>query len=229
MHDFIFGQNGIFIFRILIACLCGAAIGIEREQRVKVAGIKTHIIISMSAALMMIISKYGFFDVLGTSGVSVDVSRVAAGIITGVGILSGGIIFIGKRNNTVSGTTTAAGIWATIGIGMAIGCGLYSVGISAMIIVEIIQVIFHKNLGFLHHIWTISAVFTLEKDNQSYVELEKLLTTKNIKIAGMKWEKRGKGTTVLSCKLQIPSDYDRNSTIDFLSSVPSLTSFEILA
>mgnify|MGYP003089380872 FL=1 len=80
-----------YLFRILLACLCGGIIGIERQLRTKVAGTRTHIMIALAAALMMLISKYGFADVLGAEGVSWDVSRVAAGIITGLGILGGEI------------------------------------------------------------------------------------------------------------------------------------------
>ena len=96
----------------------------------------------------MIVSKYAFFDVLAeynTPELQVDISRVAAGIIAGMGIFSGGIVFIGKRGN-VSGVTTAAGIWATIGIGMVIGAGMYVVGIGGVILVELIQLLLRHDL-----------------------------------------------------------------------------------
>ena len=118
----------IFFGRIILAMLCGGIIGIERQQRIKVAGTRTHMMISVAAALMMIISKYGFIDVMAVSGASWDVSRVAASIITGIGIL-GGIIITGKQGS-VSGTTTAAGLMATIAVGMAFGSGLYVMGFS---------------------------------------------------------------------------------------------------
>lgn len=72
--------------------------------------------IALASALMMNISKYGFMDVAGIDGTSCDISRVAAGIITGIGILGGGLIFIGKQGY-VSGITTAAGVWVTVGVG----------------------------------------------------------------------------------------------------------------
>ena len=79
---FVAGNELMYIFRVFLACVCGGVIGIERQRRTKVAGIKTHMMISIAAALMMLISKYGFIDVMSMAGIDWDVSRVAAGIIT---------------------------------------------------------------------------------------------------------------------------------------------------
>ena len=70
-----------YLLRIVLAAVCGGAIGFERERRSKSAGIRTHIIVALSAALMMVVSKYGFFDVIGLGGISLDASRVAAGVV----------------------------------------------------------------------------------------------------------------------------------------------------
>lgn len=221
-------QDMIYIVRILLACACGAAIGIERESRVKVAGLRTHILISMSAALMMIISKYGFSDVVGNPGMSVDVSRVAAGIITGVGILSGGIIFIGKRGN-VSGLTTAAGIWATIGIGMALGAGMYVVGIAGVVIVEGIQFILHRELKVYKHPMQVIASFKFEEgDVNSFLNLEKQFELYNLSYYGLKMEKKSKGNTIVRCNLSMPEDYDTNRVIEVMSNIPETLEFEII-
>ena len=120
MNEFIMEQ-WIFVARLLGAAVCGGLIGYERQSRKKTAGVRTHVIISVAAATMMIISKYGFNDVLGEY-VRLDPSRVAAGIVTAVGFIGSGIIFF--RNNNVSGITTSAGIWATVGVGMAMGWAL---------------------------------------------------------------------------------------------------------
>ena len=113
-----------FLIRMIIACFMGYVIGYERKNRDKSAGMRTHAIVCLGAALIMIVSKYGFKDIP-----DYDASRVAAQIVSGVGFLGAGIIFV--RNNTVSGLTTAAGIWTTAGVGMAIGAGIYFIGISA--------------------------------------------------------------------------------------------------
>ena len=107
--------------RILIAGLCGALIGFERKNRKKEAGIRTHIIVALASSLMMIISKYGFFDIISGNlfpgiDVRLDPSRIASCIVSGIGFLGAGMIFTYKK--TITGLTTAAGIWATAGVGM---------------------------------------------------------------------------------------------------------------
>ena len=106
-----------FLFRIIVAGICGAFIGLERKNRLKNAGLKTHLLVALTSALMVVISKYGFFDVI-TQGLSVDASRVAASVASGVGFLVAGLILAGKHE--IMGVTTAAGIWATVGVGMAL-------------------------------------------------------------------------------------------------------------
>lgn len=139
-------QYGEFFIRILIACFCGALIGFERSKRFKEAGIRTHIIVSSAAALMMIISKYGFVDLMdfpaldGSKGA--DPARIAAQIVSGVSFLGVGVIF--HNGNTTKGLTTAAGIWATAGIGMAIGAGMYPLGIFVTLLIFVVQLLMHK-------------------------------------------------------------------------------------
>lgn len=144
-------QNLECICRILLAGICGIVVGIERKNRSKEAGIRTHFVVASGAALMMIISKYAFFDLITDSvfqGVDVrlDPSRVASTIASGIGFLGAGMIFV--HRNTVKGLTTAAGIWTTSGIGMAIGAGMYVIGISTTFIILVAQIILHINF---HH------------------------------------------------------------------------------
>lgn len=141
-----------YLLRIFIAALCGAMIGYERKNRAKEAGIRTHCLVAMGAALMMIVSKYAFFDVLapnfkGAADIKLDPSRVASNIANGIGFLGAGMIFVQKR--TVTGLTTAAGIWATSGIGMAIGGGMYFIGISASVVVLLMQIFLHRGYKWL--------------------------------------------------------------------------------
>jgi len=126
-------QNLEFILRILVAGLCGMFVGMERKNRSKEAGTRTHFVVACGAALIMIISKYAFFDVIGNelyngADVRLDPSRVASTIASGIGFLGAGMIFV--HRNTISGLTTAAGIWAISGVGMAVGAGMYVGGIA---------------------------------------------------------------------------------------------------
>lgn len=141
-----------FVFRILLAGICGMIIGLERKNRSKEAGIRTHFVVACGAALMMVVSKYAFFDVISKGiyeGVEVrlDPSRIASTIASGIGFLGAGMIFV--HRNTITGLTTAAGIWATSGVGMAIGAGLYSIGICATVLILFAQIILHKNFRWI--------------------------------------------------------------------------------
>ena len=128
----------IGLLRLVIALFLGIMVGYERRNRHKEAGIKTHAIVAMGSALVMLISKYGFFDVAEYDG-----SRIAAQIISGVGFLGAGIIFV--KYSGISGLTTAAGVWAISGVGMAIGAGLYILGIGATILMLLTQIMTHRN------------------------------------------------------------------------------------
>ena len=136
-------ENIPLLFRLLVSVICGAVIGIERMIRNKEAGIRTHIIVALGSALMTIISKYGFFDIGSIAGAGYDASRIAANIITGISFLGSGMIIY---KGTVKGLTTAAGIWATSGIGMAIGSGMYYIGIISTVLLLLIQIIIHRFL-----------------------------------------------------------------------------------
>ena len=126
-----------WIVRILLAGACGGMIGYERESRKKSAGLRTHVIVAVSSALMTVLSKYGFQDVVGEF-VRVDPARIAAGTVAAIGFLGSGIIF--SRDKNVSGVTTSAGIWATLGVGMAMGAGLYIVGIITTAVVVMVEI-----------------------------------------------------------------------------------------
>lgn len=135
------------ILRIFISCLCGAIIGLERTVRLKEAGIRTHTIVALGAALMMTVSKYGFYDMITELGVNVDGSRIASCVVTGISFLGAGVIFV--RGNSIKGLTTSAGIWATAGIGLALGAGMYYVGIAATLLLALVQLVLHRFIGRL--------------------------------------------------------------------------------
>src|ERR1700679_3380688 len=118
----IYGQGWVQIGELAMAFLLSALIGLEREIRVKSAGLRTHTLVGLAAALIMLVSKYGFGDVLAVNRVVLDPSRVAAQIVTGIGFIGGGLIFV--QRDVVRRLTTAATIWLTAAVGMACGAGL---------------------------------------------------------------------------------------------------------
>ena len=136
----LFLSEGRMLLDLLLSVLLGFVIGFERKIRFKEAGIRTHTIVCAGSALMMIISKYAF--------TGADSARVAAQIVTGVGFLGAGMIVY--RRNEVRGLTTAAGVWATAGVGMACGGRLYFVAVGATIIIISAQCLFHLPFKFFH-------------------------------------------------------------------------------
>ena len=131
-----------YLLSLITAVICGAAIGVERTFRQKEAGIRTHIIVAMGSALIMIVSKYGFFDIVGLADhVNLDGSRLAAQVVTGISFLGAGIIVY---KGTVKGLTTAAGVWTTAGIGLAAGAGMYGIAVYATLILLVVQIAIHK-------------------------------------------------------------------------------------
>ncbi|EAE2068254.1 TPA: MgtC/SapB family protein [Listeria monocytogenes] len=138
-----------FILRLVVAGLLGAVIGLDREIRAKEAGFRTHFLVSLGSALIMIVSQYGFSEIATMQNVSFDPSRVAAQVVSGIGFIGAGTIIIQKK--FVRGLTTAAGLWATAGIGLAIGAGMYWVGIAATLLtligLEFLSIVF-KSFAF---------------------------------------------------------------------------------
>ena len=163
-------QNLDFVARILLACFCGACIGFERSKRFKEAGIRTHVIVCCASALIMIVSKYGFADLTDADGLvfngtrGADPARVAAQVVSGISFLGAGVIF--KNGNTVKGLTTAAGIWATAGIGLALGCGMYFTGIFVTLMIGIFQVATHRFTVGADSFTTNRLRFTVREDEE---------------------------------------------------------------
>lgn len=131
-----FLAEGVLLIDLLLSVLLGFAIGLERKARFKEAGIRTHTIVCFGSALMMLVSKYAFDS-------EADSARVAAQIVSGIGFLGAGMIVY--KQHEVRGLTTAAGVWATAGIGMACGGGMYVLAIGATLALIIVQCVFHLN------------------------------------------------------------------------------------
>ena len=149
-----FAQNPIcaYILRVVAATACGAIIGLERTKRSKEAGIRTHCIIACASALIMVVSKYGFFDLITELGDlypglrGADPSRIASQVVSGISFLGAGVIF--KNGNTVKGLTTAAGIWATAAVGLSCGAGMYAMAFFVTALIVIVQLLMHRfNIG----------------------------------------------------------------------------------
>ncbi|HEC8924914.1 TPA: MgtC/SapB family protein [Salmonella enterica subsp. enterica serovar Stanley] len=139
------------LIRIALAGLLGGLIGIERQLRAKEAGLRTHVLVGIGSAMFMIVSKYGFEDIIRENHVDLDPSRIAAQVVSGMGFLGAGTIIIQKQ--IVKGLTTAAGMWVTAAIGLVIGSGLYEIGIYGAFLTLIVLEVFRQlsNRLLNHH------------------------------------------------------------------------------
>lgn len=181
-----------FVLRLFIAGVLGSIIGLDREYRAKEAGYRTHFLVSLGSALLMIVSQHGFGEVLDKPGMGLDPSRIAAQVVTGIGFIGAGTIILHKQ--IVRGLTTAAGIWATSAIGLAIGAGMYGLGISATILtligLEVLSFLF-KSVGMK------SSVVELSTDNKETLNrLSRTFHSKGFLIVSLQMEEKPKGDIV---------------------------------
>ena len=171
-----------YFIRILLAGICGSVIGLERRKRFKDAGIRTHLILAIGCAVIMIVSKYAFADTL-----DYDSARVASNIITGVGFLGAGVIFV--KSGSVRGLTTAAGIWTTAAIGMAIGAGFYLLGIGVTILLVVIQLLLYRLVPALESIEVAELLIKAKRTPDILERIKAELDRNNVFISTMKIKK----------------------------------------
>lgn len=193
------------LLRVLIAGICGSIIGFERKSRAKEAGVRTHFVVAVGSALMIIISKYGFQDQIGWSNLSLDPSRVAAGVVSGVGFLGAGMIFMQKH--TVKGLTTAAGIWATAGIGMAVGAGMYFVGIGVMLIIFVGQIMLHGRLSWLTSPKIEKLALVIENEEEALERILKRLGDLHVSVLAFEMDRQDEEMLIV-LTLQMKGGYD---------------------
>ena len=214
-----------FFARILVAALCGAFIGYERNNRLKEAGIRTHLIVALAAALIMVVSKYGFGDVTTHPGIALDPSRIAAQIVTGVGFLGAGMIFV--RNQNISGLTTAAGVWATAGIGMAVGAGLYFLGIGVSLLIIAAQMMLHRNFAWLHFPMTEQISLEMDTVGDGVSSIQEKLLSHEIHILSLKARHLDNGRMALDIFVKVPKEYNRTQLMSLLSDNPHIKSLDL--
>ena len=205
-----------FILRLFIAGILGAVIGLDREYRAKEAGYRTHFLVSLGSALIMIVSQYGFQQIIQESSVSLDPSRV------GIGFIGAGTIIIQKQ--FVRGLTTAAGIWATAGIGLAIGAGMYGIGVAATVLtlmgLELLSYIF-KSLGMKSSMIIFS---TNEKD--IIKKVTRVLNDKGYLLVSYQMEKVSHSnvdTFIVTLVIKARKSTDDNQLLLFMEEFPEVT------
>ena len=195
-----------YLVRIFVAACLGLLIGSERKNRNKSAGIRTHVIVALGAALIRVVSKYGFMDVE-----KADAARVAAQVVSGIGFLGAGVIFV--RNNLVNGLTTAAGIWATAGVGLALGSGMYVVGISSALLVLFIQFVMHRIAYFADVASGGLIRMTLVKREGIVQSMEDYLQREKLSVISVKINKTKKDEVKLEFDVVFPPGYKKTKLL----------------
>lgn len=205
------------ILRVVLAAGCGAAIGTERSRRLKEAGIRTHMVVACAAAVFMILSKYAFADMAAVAGAyplgsrGTDSARIAAQVVSGVSFLGIGIIY--KNGDKVTGLTTAAGIWATAAIGMAIGSGMYTLGILVTLTLLVLQYILHR--------------FTVGNDAMQMIDIH--ISTPSAQALYPRISDQLKNWNVPVTELKIDQSHDgQNALISIQAKLPKAVPFQEL-
>lgn len=199
---------------LLLSVALGFIIGFERKLRSKEAGIRTHTIVCSGAALMMVVSRYAF-------GSQADAARVAAQIVSGVGFLGAGMIVY--RQHEVHGLTTAAGVWATAGVGMACGGQMYVVAVGATAIMLLCQCIFHLNLPVFRQKRTYSVkIEFLQTENENMI-IKALFGTDRFNHLVIK---REEGKVVYSATLNTEKEFSSSYLNEIIATHPFIISIE---
>lgn len=191
-----------YLLRVFVATCLGVLIGHERKSRNKSAGIRTHAIVAFGAALIMVVSKYGFTDIP-----HYDAARVAAQVVSGVGFIGAGVIFI--RNNLVNGLTTAAGMWATAGIGLAMGAGMYVVAIASTLMISGIQALMHKITFFANVALGGDIRMTIAQKPEAVKNMREFLEKQRIEIISVKIVKNKKSEIKLEFDVVYPPGFKK--------------------
>lgn len=214
------------LLRIFMACICGLLLGLERTKHQKAAGVRTYVIVALGAVIFTIISKYGFLDVLGNDGVRVDVSRVACNIVTGVGFLGAGTIFV--RGDRIQGLTTSAGIWVIAAIGMAIGSGMYIIGAVATVLVLVVQTIL-QNIFEKRFVSKIPGKISVSMiDKVSALEtVTQLFEEQEIEIYNCNMKRSKEHMISYTFQVQMPENLNTIELVNQISDIPGVKTIEI--
>ena len=211
-----------FALRLFVAGAMGVLIGLEREYRAKEAGYRTHFLVALGSALMMIVSQYGFMEVLKTDLIRLDPSRIAAQVVSGIGFIGAGTIILQKQ--IVRGLTTAAGIWATSGIGLAVGAGMYAVGISATLLVLLgLETLsyFFKSIGLRNMMIDFST-----DDKEAIKRVSKKFNTRNYVVVSYEMTEaytNGKNVYHVSMVVKAKRMNEEGLLLMFLQDFPDIT------
>ena len=197
----IFLDELMTVIRLFVACVLGGIIGLERQQRHKSAGLRTHILVSLGSCLVMIISVKIYSAVQGLT--NADPARLAAQVVSGIGFLGAGTIM--KEGLTIRGLTTAASLWVVAGVGLAVGGGYY-IGAAATTFFSYLALTYLPRVERIYNFGPSQVAFLLRSvDKPGQIgRIGSFLGTKNVSICDIKIEDMGKKELEISVVLDFP-------------------------
>lgn len=168
------------LLRLFLACVLGGLVGIERERKEWTAGLRTHMLVCLGSALFMMVSSFGFEDIRTAEGVSLDPSRVAAQVVSGIGFLGAGTILFLKGGEVIKGLTTAAGLWTVSGIGLACGGGMYIAAALTTGLVLIILALIRPYKNKIIRTFSSKSIRLKTNDNFAITDLQTVLKNEGL-------------------------------------------------
>ena len=184
-------------------------------------------VVAMASALMVIISKYGFMDAITLSSVHVEVSHIAAGVVQAIGFIGAGVIFV--KGDNIIGLTTAAGLWATVGVGLAVGSGLYFLGISSTLLILLIELLVHRKGNMSHYTEAGHIEVNLTKNNMSLEEAEKRIEDYEVVIRNSSLAHNKEGESIFSTSISCSSSVTICDTVNELINSSFVETIQIYA
>ncbi|HEX5013029.1 MAG TPA: MgtC/SapB family protein [Candidatus Limnocylindrales bacterium] len=224
MASFDLGLQIGLALRLLLAAVLGAVVGFEREIHEHPAGMRTHLLVSLGSAAFTVLSIYGFEPAAG-SPESTDTSRVAAQIVTGIGFLGAGAII--KYGTSVRGLTTAASLWATAGIGMAVGAGWWFVGIVVTAIVVLSLWPLRSIVRRVRGEGPLQVRIRLHTTQlQTLGEITRTLNREHVELSDINSQRLGKNRYEIELFLRIPANLEQATLLASLAELPDVEILE---
>ncbi|MBE6123289.1 MAG: MgtC/SapB family protein [Erysipelotrichaceae bacterium] len=209
-----------WILRVLCAVAAGVLIGMERHRKAKEAGIRTHAILALGACILTILAKYGFAGFANLSP-----SRIPASIVSGIGFLGAGIIFV--RHDMIQGLTTAAGLWTTAAIAMCFGAGMYGLGICGTVLLFAIQLCFARSSAFSPPRNTINLRIFITAEGSGR-EISECLNSIGYRHTENHFSSDGEDGWVITTEIYTFRDIEPAVILNALNQVPTVRKAEIL-
>lgn len=217
-------EQGEYLLRILLAMCCGFLLRFGRQRGPVMAGGWSLAMIAASASLLMIVSKYGFFDLLPQEGIGLDPSRIAAGLMTAIGFL-GSLIFVHKQ--TVVGLPTAVVIWATVGVGMAIGAGMYVVGIFSALLMTALYALPSKSASLVKTPMAQRLTARLIWNEAALETLWRALESNHIQVISYTIARQEQDFLMVELYVSFPTGFSLPQVLNLLSSIPCIQSIKL--